>query len=149
MSNILSVGDILEISCETGIGYASYAGKHSWLGDAIWIVPELFKAPRSDWSTVFGELGFFTFYAAHTALRHKLVRKVGYAIEAMRPVPAFVRTAVNKGQNGLVLSWLITDGVARTPRKDTEMSAEERLLPIGAIWNHKLLCERLEAQWTP
>ena len=149
MSNILSIGDILEVSCERGIGYVSYAGQHSWLGDAIWVVPEIFNAARSDWSTLFDHSGYFTFYPVHAALRQKLIRKVGYAIEAMRPVPALVRTAVNKDESGRVVSWLITDGKARTPRKDAELSAAERSLPIGAIWNHKLLCERLEQQWKP
>src|SRR6476469_5948253 len=85
MSNVLSVGDILEVSCERGVGYASYGGKHSWLGDALWVVPEVFQAPRSDWNNLFNGPGYHIFYATHAALRQKLVKKVGYAIEALHP----------------------------------------------------------------
>lgn len=149
MSNVLAVGDILEVLCERGVGYASYAGKHAWLGDALWVVPEVFQLPRSDWKVVFNRPGYHVFYATHAALRQKLVKKVGYAIEALHPVPSLVRTAVSKDGRGTVNSWLITDGISRTPRKDADLSSDERSLPIGAIWNHKLLCERLETRWTP
>jgi hypothetical protein len=137
MSAHLAVGDILEVACEASVAYVSYAGRHSWLGDAIWVVPQLFARD-----------GYFTFYAVDAGLRHKHLRKVGYALEAMRPIPDRVRTAVNK-ENGVVTSWLITDGVKRIPRKDADLSADERLLPVGAIWNFKLLCERLTSGWRP
>lgn len=149
MSNVLSVGDILEVSCKGGVGYFSYAGKHSWLGDAICVVPRLYGSGHPAWGTIFEDVGYFTFYPVHAALRQKLVRKVGYAIEAMRPIPEAVRTAVNKDKSGRVTSWLITDGSARTPRRDADMSKDERLLPIGSIWNHELLCRRIEQGWSP
>jgi len=148
MSAHLAVGDILEVACEGGMAYVSYAGKHSWLGDAIWVVSELFPTPQSDWGNVFARDGYFTFYAVDAGLRHKHMRRVGYALEAMRPIPEMVRTAVNK-ENDVVTSWLITDGVKRIPRRDADLSADERLLPIGAIWNFKLLCERLTSRWKP
>jgi hypothetical protein len=149
MSSHLAVGDILELSCDGGVAYVSYAGKHSWLGDAIWVVPELFATPQSEWSRIFAKDGYFAFYAVDAGLRHKHLRRVGYALEAMSPIPVLVRTAVNKDENGAVTSWLITDGVVRIPKKDAELSADERLLPIGAIWNYKLLCERLVNRWKP
>lgn len=150
MSSIVSVGDILEISCENAVGYVSYAGKHDWFGDAIWVVPGLFPSEsRGNWSAIFGRDGYFTFYPVHAAIKQKLLQKVGYALEAIRPIPTAVRTVVNIDESGRALSWLITDGSVRTPRKDAELSTEERSLPIGSIWNHKLLCERVTARWTP
>ena len=149
MSNVLAVGDVLEVACAGGVAYFSYAGKHGWLGDAIWIVPSIFKSSCTDFGSIFAERGYFAFYPLHAALRQKIVRKVGYAVEAIRVLPINVRSVVNRDALGRVSSWLITDGQSRLPRTDEELSYEERQLPIGAIWNHKMLCERIESRWDP
>jgi hypothetical protein len=146
----LAVGDILEISCDGSFAYASYAGKHSWLGEAIWLIAKPLAAPPASWEALFGEAGYFVFFAVQTAIRHKHMRRAGFALEAMHPVPVLVRTVVNKDASGKVLSWLITDGAAlREPRRSSELTAAERQLPIGSIWNYKFLCERIAEQWNP
>ena len=149
MSDILAVGDVFEVACAGGIAYVSYAGKHGWLGDAIWIVPSTFESRRNDFGTVFAEPGYFAFYPLHAALRQKIVRKVGFAVEAIRLLPVNVRSAVNRDALGRISSWLITDGQSKLPRTDEELSYEERQLPIGTIWNHKMLCERIGSGWNP
>jgi hypothetical protein len=82
VSNNLALGDVLEVACPAGVAYVAYAGRNESLGDALWVVPTVFSAPRDDWSTVFRVPGYFAFYGAHAALRKKLVRKVGYSTDA-------------------------------------------------------------------
>jgi hypothetical protein len=149
MSKSVAAGDILEVSCDGALGYASYAGRHPWLGDAMWLAQGSYPTPTTDWGRVFTEPGFIVFYPVHASLRQKLIRKVGYAIEAIRPAPEFVRNPVETDTMGHAISWLVTDGVSRYPRLDSELTAAERELPIGAIWNHKLLCERIRSGWHP
>jgi len=150
MTTPLAVGDVLEISCDGSFAYASYAGKHSRLGEAIWLIPKSLPSPPASWEALFAEDGYFVFYAVQAAISGKDVRRVGFALDAMHPVPTIVRTIVNRDASGKVLSWLITDGAAlRQPRQSSELTAEERQLPIGSIWNHKLLCERIAERWKP
>lgn len=149
MGRILSAGDILEVECPAGVAYISYAGRDANLGDAIWVIPEVFRQPTQDWSTVFGRNGYFAFYPAGTALRRKLVRKVGYSTEALRVVPVKRRRELAVDDSGVVTSWLITDGRDRTPKRDSELTDEEKGLPIASIWNHPLLIERIVSGWMP
>jgi hypothetical protein len=149
MGAVLSPGDILEFDCPGGVAYFSYAGKHASLGDAIWVVPRVFPQPTDDWSSAFGGEGYFAFYPATSAVRRKLVRKVGFAPAALRLLPTKRRNVVNVDAHGAVTSWLITDGTVRVPRRDSELSSEERNLPIANIWNHKFLVESIGRGWTP
>ena len=44
----LSLGDVLEVKCGTGVGYVAYVGKHATLGDTIWVVPRVFSEHVQD-----------------------------------------------------------------------------------------------------
>ena len=149
MARALTLGDVLQVECSCGTGYVSYAGRHPRFGDTIWVVPHIFAEPASNWSDLFVGEGYFAFYPAHTAVRQRLVRKVGFAPEAVRLLPQYWRNAVGFDEPGPIKTWLITDGTQRTSREESALSQEERLLPIASIWNHELLCERLASGWTP
>src|ERR1051326_5144227 len=109
MAAWLAIGDILEVVCPTGVAYVSYAGRHQQLGDAIWVVPRVFAYPTNDWRAVFAGSGYLIFYPAHAALRAKLVRKVGYSIDAIRSLPTKRRIAASLDEHEQVVTWLITD----------------------------------------
>lgn len=145
MAASLAVGDILEFECLGGWGYLSYAGKNASMGDAVWVVPEVFPTRQSDWTSVFERAGFWLFYPAHATLRAKLVKKVGYSEKVIRMLPRLRRNIVAEDESGAVRSWYITDGTSRVPKLDTELTDEERLLPISEIWNHSFLVEQLES----
>lgn len=149
MTKALSVGDILELRCGDRYAYISYAGKHNWLGDAVWVTAELFPAPQQDWSRVFSRDGYFVFLAAHTVLRRKLVKKVGFSPAAMRMIPLKVRTRANRDDEGNVTSWVLTDGTHQIPKSTRDLTPEEMAMPVGVIWNLPLLCERLQAGLRP
>jgi len=146
MSAILAIGDILEFKCLDGWCYLSYAGKDPTMGDAVWVLPEIFPSRRKDWANVFARPGFLLFYPAHATLRAKLVQKAGYSEEAVRMLPKFRRNIVNEDENGVVTAWYITDGSSRLPVSDSELTDEERRLPISEIWNHAFLLEQLESR---
>lgn len=146
MSANLAIGDILEFGCLGGWCYLSYAGRDPTMGDAVWVIPEVFPGHRSDWANVFNRPGFLIFYPARATLRAKLVQKVGYSEEAIRMLPRFRRNIVREDESGVVMSWYITDGISRVPKLDSELSDEERLLPISVIWNHAFLLEQLESR---
>lgn len=149
MSNILSVGDILEIRLPSGVAYASYGGRDEALGDAIWVVPRVFPTPVDGWSSVFGDEGYFVFYPAHSAIRQKLVRRAGHAIEAMRLVPTGQRTAGRVDEQGNVAEWLITEGATRTRRSASEMTERDWALPLAVVWNHAYLVEAIAEDRRP
>jgi hypothetical protein len=146
MSSNLAIGDILEFECLGGWCYLSYAGKEPTMGDSVWVIPRIFPAQQKDWANVFSHSGFWLFYPAHASLRAKLVRRVGYSEEAIRMLPRFRRNIVHENHSGFVASWYITDGRSRVPKLDSELTEEERQLPISEIWNHAFLLEQLESR---
>lgn len=146
MAARLAIGDILEFEGLGGWCYLAYAGKDPTMGDAVWVVPEIFPARRNDWANVFNRPGFFLFYPAHATLRAKLVQKAGYSEDAIRMLPRLRRNIVSEVEGGVVTSWYITDGTSREPRLDSELTDEERRLPISEIWNHAFLLEQLQSR---
>ena len=149
MAAWFAIGDILEIECPTGVAYVSYAGRHQELGDGIWVVPRVFAKPTDDWRAVFGGVGYFIFYPAHAALGWKLVRKAGYSIDAIRPLPAKRRMAADLDEREQVTTWLIVEGNTRVARPANELDDEERQLPLAEIWNHAALIDAVTSGRTP
>lgn len=143
------MGDVLEITCPAGVAYVAYAGRNESLGDALWVVPKVFRRPTDDWRMVFSELGYFAFYPAHTALRRKLVRKAGYSTDAIRMLPLRRRSPTNVLDDEKPNSWLITEGSTRTVHRDEDLTVEERMLPIAEIWNHPQLIDAISTGWMP
>jgi hypothetical protein len=149
MARILTIGDVLEIAFPRGFAYIAYAGRHDSLGDAVWVVPRVYATPTRAWESVFGDKGYFAFYPAHAAVRHKLVKKVDYSTHAIRLLPSQRRSITSKDENGKAASWLITEGNVRTPRRDEDLSEDERMLPIASIWNHEYLLDAIAEEWMP
>jgi hypothetical protein len=143
----LRPGDVLKVECGSLLGFIGYLGRHAHFGDAVWVLPELFADSPLDLCSRFNGAGYFQFYPATTAARHRLATKVGFCAEAMRVVPARWRNIINRNADGTVRSWLICDSVGHEPRD--HLTVEERSLPIGQIINHELLLQRLREGWTP
>ena len=149
MAAQVSVGDIFEIVLGTGVAYVSFAGKDAILGTAIWVVPTIFPTYQKDWTYVFSQKGYFVFYAIHTALRHRHLRRVGHSVDAIRWLPVLRRNAIQTDNVGHVTRWLITDGKIHLPKNDSDLTLEERCLPISDMWNHKYLVAKIQAGWMP
>jgi hypothetical protein len=143
----LRPGDVLKVECGSKLGFLGYLGRHAHFGDAVLVLPDLFSEAPRDLCSHFNEAGYFQFYPATTAARHKLATKVTFCAEAMRALPVRWRNIINSNADGTVRSWLVCDGVGYEPRD--HLSIEEHTLPIGEIINHELLLQRLREGWTP
>ena len=144
----LRPGDVLELPCNGGIGLLAYLGRHPWLGDAVWALPEVLPAPPKDLGHAFRERGYVQFYPATAALRDGHIRRLGFHEEAVRLLPNLVRTIVNRDSSGRVRSWLITDGGSTREARDT-LSPSEEALPVGVVVNTAQLKQQVETGWTP
>ena len=143
----LRPGDVLKVECGSQLGFLGYLGRHAHFGDAVLVLPELFPDSPRDLCSRFNGAGYFQFYPATAAARHRLVTKAGFCAEAMRVLPVRWRNIINTNSDGTVRSWLVCDGVSREPKD--HLSIEERTLPIGEIINHELLLQRLREGWIP
>jgi len=143
----LHPGDVLEIACEEGYAYLVYIGRHERLGDAVLVIRTVFPDRQRDAEALTRSPAYIIFYPAASAVRARLVKRIGRSETGIPPVPVWVRSAVNVEHDGRVRSWLVTDGKERIPRRS--LSEAETQLPIASIWNHPLLLERLKTGWSP
>jgi hypothetical protein len=119
------------------------------MGDLVWVIPYLFPAPPPKIASVAELDGYFAFYPVHTALRQKLVAKVGFIESAVRLVPTRWRNALDFNPDRSVARWFISDGSSRELRRDIDLTPEKRALPIADVWNHEYLCARIREGWRP
>ena len=143
----LRPGDVLQVECDARVGLLSFVGRHSSLGDLTWVLPTLFHPPVRDVCAAFQAAGYFQFYPATTAVRRGLIQRAGYCVEAMKLMPPRLLNIIAREGDGLVHRWTISDGTSRVVR--TELSPEERELPVAVIINHEALLDRLREGWTP
>lgn len=147
-SSLPQPGDVLAVPLSRGVAFCTYLGKHETLGDAILVLPGIHESHDVAKAVAAAAAGFVAFYPVRAASRSGLVRVVGFHPETLRPLSSMVRYVGNTSEDGRVLTWLITDGASlRQPR--TVLSDEEKQLPIGTIWNHPLLVDRIESNWRP
>lgn len=141
-------GDMLEVATPRGLAYVQYVGKHSEYGDAIRVIPGFFQKQPQDWNALLAQEGYFTFYPVSAAVSQGLVRvAASAAIPSGKEMPSTYRRAGWITREGKTTMWFICEGTKETRR--TELSDEERRLPIYAIWNHEFLVERLVDEWRP
>lgn len=137
-------GDVLELQDGNRFGYLQYLGAHEQYGDAILISPRLLPGRVAITSELFSR-GYIAFYPARVAVRQDLVRRVGH-IEDHPVVPDRLR------RPGAIAERRVTNWLIEAPegqRLVAELSPEELLLPIGGIWNHEYLVERMKGGWQP
>lgn len=141
-------GDIIEVRTPRGLAYAHYTAKHPEYGEAIRVLPGFFEARPEDWSTLLAHEGYFTFYPVGPAVSQGLVEiAANQPILPGREVPSTFRRYGWITREGQVKTWLINDGTRDIVR--TELSAEERRMPLAEVWNHAFLIERLVEEWHP
>jgi hypothetical protein len=142
-------GDILEVATPRGLTYVQYTAKHPEYGAAIRVFPGLFfKARPQDWSPLLTHASYFTFYPVGTAVSQGAVEIVAnLPLPPEGGLPTRFRRAGWRTKEGKVTLWFICEGGQETRR--TELSEEEKKLPIASIWNHEFLVHRLVEEWRP
>lgn len=143
MAKRLRPGDVLEVRLPEGLGYVLYLGTHPEYGDGI-AVSSAVVTQRPSLTQGFFDEGYVTFYPARAALAQDLVTVVGRL-----PAPALPRALRRPGvrTGRTVETWIIEDESGETVKRT--LGAQERLIPIAAIWNHELLVHRIAEGWRP
>ena len=136
-------GHVLEFVVDDSRGYAQYLGRHPQYGDGILVRPTPVAERPSLTADLFAG-GYVTFYPASAAVAHGLVEVIG-ALPYKGLPHRFRRAGAREG--GKILTWIIEDSHGEIVRQ--ELAAEERRLPIAAIWNHEMLLHRVSKHWRP
>ncbi len=138
-------GDILEVKTPDGLAYLQYVGKHPDLGDTILVSPTTYQKRPADFDQTF-ENGYVTFYPVNAAISKNMVEVVGRKDVPAGLPPKRLRLEGVWSDRG-VETWVIEGESGQTVKKT--LSEEERRLPIGSIWNHEFLLQRLATGWRP
>jgi hypothetical protein len=137
------------VTTPRGLAYVQYTGKHPEYGPAIRVFPGAFFEVRpQDWEPLFSQGGYVTFYPVGVALSQGAVGIVGnLPLPPGEGPPVRFRRPGWVTKEGKVALWFICEGEQEVRR--TELSEEERRLPIAEIWNHEFLVHRLVVEWRP
>ena len=118
------------------------------MGDAIWVIPQIFPARPPDLCTVFEQVGFNIFYSVRRAVKAGMAMKIGHCANAVHPVPTVMRFLLEEDADGYVTqSYLTSDGLHYT-HLDIP-TAEQLAIPVAEVWSHSVLLERSASGWTP
>jgi hypothetical protein len=141
-------GDLLEVRTSRGLAYLRYTARHSDFGDTVRVLPGFHDTRPHAWTGMDEQTGYFAFYPVGAAVRQGLLEVVGnHPLPDGLKLPAVLRRPGARSRDGRVLGWLVCTGTEEVLK--SELSSEERQLPIGVIWNHELLLLRLATEWHP
>lgn len=140
--NSLIPGDVLEVSLPGDrLGYLVYLGRHPEFGGCVLVSSRSYEPPATrPFGAVFDD-GYVVFYPAHLALRDGLGRVVAH-IDRPMAVPTRVL------RYGADSAWSIQDADGNLEIK-SQLSDQERMLPIAQILNHEALVAAMAEGWRP
>jgi hypothetical protein len=141
MAKRIRPGHVVEIRTPQGLAYAQYLGEHHKLGGTLWVIRSIESDRPVDLEALDWENGYHVFYPARAALRQGFVEIVGEAATAGREVPSDLRRPGARDRDGALLTWIVTRG--GEDEVFEHLSYEDQQLPLGVIWNHEMLVQRL------
>lgn len=146
----VKIGDIIEIETSRGFFYAQYTHKDPVHGALIQVTREPFPDRETCVEKIcIADVGIITFFPLSVAIHRKIFRVVANAEvpKNRAQFPVFrIRGHIDK--NGKVKQWKLWAGDDSWPQCWlTELTEEQRTLPVRGIWNDTLLVDRLEAGW--
>lgn len=144
------LGDILEFRTSAGLAYLQYVLQHPEFGALIRVMPRTFDVRPASFESLLQERErFVIFFPLQEAVRRRIVAIVGEADvpEHLRTAPLFRAAGHRDQETGTVTDWWLWDGVREW--HVGALSAEQRRLPLRAIWNDTLLAERIVSGWMP
>jgi hypothetical protein len=143
MTKRAKAGDVLGVSTPDGVICLQYLRKHAEYGDAVTVCTVKQTEPVTISTVLFGG-GYVAFYPATAALARGMAKIIGHLPPPGLP-SRLRRPGVRLGRD--VKTWVIEEPTRDVVRE--RLSEEERLLPIGVIWNHELLIQRVGEGWRP
>lgn len=141
------IGDIIEIKTGKGLAYAQYTHRNKPFGALIRVFEGLHALRPSDLEQLAASsVAFSTFFPLNSALREKVVEKVGRAAIAPQnqAFPLF-RDGVHDPITKKVGTWWLWDGTREW--KVGKLKPGQYHLPIRGVWNLDLLVMRIEEGW--
>jgi hypothetical protein len=148
-------GDIFEIPLLNGYGYGQYLLKHTdppCYGEFVRIFRGLRSDRLSEWTALNNEPEqFLTFYSLGKAVRDKVVTLVGNADtpDRLKTFPIFKNMGrFDQMPHGRIHTWILGSGMNATILQDSELTPEQRQMPVCQIIGHGLLIQRIESGWT-
>jgi hypothetical protein len=144
----LRAGDLLEVQVGRGVAYIQYVGRHQEYGDVVFVFPGVYEHRPDNFDCLSRQSGYLTFYPARKAHREKLIKPVAsHTLPISAEVPQHLRRAGARARNGQILTWIVErDGLEIL---QPELTEQDKLLPIAAIWNHEMLVMRIAEDWHP
>jgi hypothetical protein len=138
-------GDVAEVQGLAGrLIYLQYLGVHPKYGDTI-VVAVRVRDTRPEVTAELFKDGYVTFYPFRLALGQGLAEIVGHLAPAEVPMRLRRPGAIHGRQ---IVTWVIEDGSGSEVVKKS-LSDDELRIPIGGIWNHEFLLERVSEGWRP
>jgi len=143
----INLGDIFGIDTNKGKGYFQCVKIDKLRCDTIKVFNQLYdERPSSIESITNVNDTYFIGFPLSVALHRKLVSKVGYVpLAADFELSKYTRD-MHKIR-GQFLGWHIIDRMTLKRQFVEKLSAEQRALSPGGVWNDTLLKECLEAGW--
>lgn len=145
MGKKLQPGDVFEFSVPGGFGYFHYVGPHEFYGHGIAVSPHVYPERPSISDAMFTD-AYVTFYPVKAAIAHKLISIVG-RVSAMAMPSVMRRAGAMYGSR--VETWVIEYFEDNREIVRSQLSEDERHLPVAAIWNHECLVHRIVTGWRP
>jgi len=145
------IGDLIEIQTHKGLFYAQYTHDDPDYGELIQVCKTCFRKRPNLIDIAIEDVGIITFFPLNAAIRMEIFTVIGNidVPEELRAFPVFrVRGYMDK--HGTVKQWKFWNGKNTWPIAWlTELTEEQKKLPIRGSWNDTLLIERLQEGWTP
>ena len=152
MPRRVKIGDIIEIKTKKGLFYAQYTHYDEECGELIQVKKGSHKQRPSNFEKIVNkESTIITFIPLNICICRKIFEVVDNLPVPLRfqAFPTFLLCG-HIDRKGKVKQWLFWDGEKTWPETwVTELTDEQKKLPIQEIWNDTLLIEQLESGWTP
>lgn len=123
--------------------YLHYLGVHPEYGDGVAVCPKRFPGPVVVEERLF-DSSYVVFYPARSAVVRGLAKVVGQL--PSRGLPRRLRRPGAR-LRGKVETWIVEEDSREEVKR--LLSDEDLRLPLGVIWNHELLVQRVLEGWRP
>lgn len=141
-------GDLFEIAAREKYYYIQFVGVHKRYGETIAVAPESFNERVIDPILLFeNPKCYLIFYPLKTTVRNSLTRPIGNG-SCRFGVPQTLRRPGRVDPGPIVANWLIDEPDGST-RITERLSESEKLITLGAGWNHEMLLNRIDQKWHP
>jgi hypothetical protein len=155
-SKQIRLGDVVEIPLATGFAYVQFVFEDKGtmgMGELVRVFPERREQPATSLAELtLNNESYYVFCPIRTAAKKGWIKILGNAPvpEKYRIRPAFkINYAFDRRDKSKLVWFIIEPGTGTSRKVGSQLSPEDRTLPMHVIWGLDLLKERIEKGWTP